>query len=68
MHRKERFVHVEPLLGYISPQNGLYITASDIARAKEELAETGPAPRHEQRPAPFDPESLRKRPSQYIHT
>ncbi|OGY11602.1 MAG: hypothetical protein A3A58_00065 [Candidatus Blackburnbacteria bacterium RIFCSPLOWO2_01_FULL_41_27] len=67
MHKKEKFVQVEPLVGYISPDNGEYITMADIERARAELVITGPTPRHEQRPSPYDPGSLKRQPSQYIH-
>ena len=68
MHKKEKFVHVEPPVGYIAPQNREYISMADIERAKAELAIDGSPPRHEQRPTPFNPESLKRPPSQYIHT
>ncbi|TSC89340.1 MAG: hypothetical protein G01um10145_497 [Microgenomates group bacterium Gr01-1014_5] len=70
MNKQENlYVHVEPLVGYVSPENGEYITMADIKRARAELAITGPTPRVTPRPTPFDPESLKKRlPSQYIHT
>lgn len=61
-------LHVKPLLGFVAPENGLYITKADIERAKADLEKNGLPPRAEQRPTPFDLESVKKPPSQYIHT
>lgn len=61
-------LHRKPLKGYASSENGLFITKSDIERAKAEIAENGPLPIHEQRPTPIDKNAPSKPPSQYIHT
>lgn len=61
-------LNVKPIVGYVNPENGLYITTSDIVRAKAEIADSGPICRPEQRQTPFNAESLKKPSSQYIHT